>query len=174
MHDATVVGGGQSVRSLERVINHFPDRQSPVAQAVTQALAFEQFADDVGAVVMRADVIHSEDVGMVEGGSGASLLLEAPHATGVAGERPRDNFHGNVAAESPVVCAIHLTHATGANRAGKFVGTELDSHIQRHRRLVKNGHHCTCIAGCAPGWCAAGRSTVLVSEYFVVARIRGT
>src|SRR5438105_1606959 len=77
MHDTFVVRGGEPTGDLERIINSFAERQRARAQPFAQRFAFQQFADDVRRAVLRADVVHGEDVGMVEGGGGTRFLLKA-------------------------------------------------------------------------------------------------
>jgi hypothetical protein len=54
-----------------------------------ERLAVEQFRDDIGQVVLDADVEHRQDIGMVERGRGFRFLLEAPQAVRILGEGGR-------------------------------------------------------------------------------------
>ena len=122
MDDAFFVGGGESVRDLHGVVESFAQGQRSAAQAVAQGLAFEQFGDDVGRAFVRADVEYGKDVGMIQGGGGQGLLLEAAQAVGVERERLRQDFDRNVALKARVAGAIDLAHASCAEQGNDFVG----------------------------------------------------
>lgn len=48
-----------------------------------QADAFQQLRDDEAYPVLLADIVNSEDVGMIERGDGARFPLEAAQAIGI-------------------------------------------------------------------------------------------
>ena len=76
--DPLVVRGGEAVRDLQRVVNDLALRELAARERQAQRLALEQLLDDVGRVVMRADVVDGRDVGVIENARGLGLLLEAP------------------------------------------------------------------------------------------------
>ena len=57
-------------------------RQRPLLQPVGERLAFEVLHHQVVDAVLLADVVDGADVGMVQGGGGAGLTLEARAASG--------------------------------------------------------------------------------------------
>src|SRR5690349_6544109 len=124
MDNAFVVRRRQAQGDLGGVVNRLPERQRTGAQAVAQALAFQQLADDIGRAIGLPQVINRKDVGMVERGRGARLLLEAAQALGVSRELRWQYLDGNLAPKARVARAIDLTHSPRADRAEDFVGAE--------------------------------------------------
>ena len=76
---------------------------------------------------MGADVVDGEDVGVVEGGDGAGLELEALEAVGVGGDVVVEDLEGDVAAEAGVAGAVDLAHAAGPEQLDDLVRPEADS-----------------------------------------------
>jgi len=71
------------------------------------------------------EVVHGKDVGMAECGDGLGLLLKTAKALGVAGERGREDFDGDVAIEAGVAGSVDLTHASCSKRCEDFIGPSL-------------------------------------------------
>jgi hypothetical protein len=67
------------------------------------------------------EVVDREDVGMAEGGDSLGFLLKTAEALGIARERGRKDFEGNVAVEAGIARAIHLSHASGSERGEDFI-----------------------------------------------------
>ena len=76
MDDALLVRRGQPVRDLDAVASRLAVAAGPPPSALAQRLTFEQLGDDEGAPSSDADVVNSDDVGMVQGGGGERLPLE--------------------------------------------------------------------------------------------------
>ena len=62
---------------------------------------------------MHADVVDSNNIRMIQGGSRTSFLFKTAQAIGVAGQRSLQDFDGNVATEAVVRRAIDFPHSTG-------------------------------------------------------------
>jgi hypothetical protein len=73
---------------------------------------------------MRADVVKGRDVGMIQCGSGARLLLEACEAFVIERQTGRQDLDRHFASESRVSRAIHLAHAAGTERRDDFIWAE--------------------------------------------------
>src|SRR2546425_316527 len=69
---------------------------------------------------------------MVQRGGRSGLLLEAMQARRVRRERSRQNFNGDIPAESGIPSAIHLAHATRTHRRYDLVRTEFCPASKRH------------------------------------------
>ena len=54
--------------------------------------AFDELRDEESRAVVIADFVNGQDVGMIERGSGASLVQEAAHALRIAGELRPQHF----------------------------------------------------------------------------------
>jgi len=69
-----------------------------------------------------ADIVHSNDVRMVEGSGRARFQLEPLQLHLVA--KPRENLDRNIPAKARVMGPIHHSHRTGAERRHDLVGPE--------------------------------------------------
>ncbi len=65
-----------------------------------------------------ADIVESADVRVIEGGDGVRLGLES------GAEFLADNFDGDIAAETGVMRAVDLAHASRSDRREDFVRAE--------------------------------------------------
>lgn len=72
---------------------------------------------------MLADVVDGDDVGMVEGGGGARLLLETGLAIRIHHAR-RHHLDGDVAPKARIMRAVHFAHAARAKRRDDGVRAE--------------------------------------------------
>ena len=132
MDDALLVSGGQALCDLYRVVERCARGNGPVAQSLTQRLALEQFRHDVGHAVVHADVVHREDVRVIQRRSGSRFLLEALKPAGIGRGIRGKHLDRDVAPESRVATAIDLAHSARAEQGKDFVGTEMDTGCQRH------------------------------------------
>ena len=75
--DALVVGGAQSLRELESVVEGLRRRHRPSAQTFAQRRAPQQFGNDKRLPLENADVMYYEHVRVFERARRARLLLES-------------------------------------------------------------------------------------------------
>ena len=120
------------MRHRNRVLERLAPRQGSPAQAIAQRLALEQFHHDERGAVVRAQVEHAADAGMVQGAGGLRLLLEAREPGGIVRQRGGNDLDGDLAAEPGVAGAIHLSHAALPKRSDDLVRTEPGAGGQRH------------------------------------------
>ena len=92
-------GRFEAVRDLDGDIDGLPRRHRPFLQQFPQRPALEQLRDDVRRSAVCADVVHREDVRMIECRGGARFLLEASQVIGVGHEGGRQHFDRHVARE---------------------------------------------------------------------------
>ena len=85
-----------------------------------------------GAPSCGPEVVDRRDVGVIEPARRLRLLLEAPQPVGVGGEQRRQHLDRDLALEPLVARAVHLSHASRADRREDLVGTELGAGAQRH------------------------------------------
>ena len=124
MHHALPVRALQSVRHLDAVSQHLLEGQRPALHALRQRLAFQVFQHQVVDATLMADVVERADVGVLEGGDGARLALEALAELAARGEMLRQDLDGDLAVEPRVARAIHLAHAAGADGGKDLVRAE--------------------------------------------------
>ena len=132
MDDALLVSGGQSVCDLHGVVERCAYRDGTTAHSLAQRLAFEQLRHDVGHAVVHADVVHREDVRVIQRRSGSRFLLEALKPAGIGRGIGGKNLDRDVAPKPRVATAIDLAHPARAEQRKDFVGTEMDTGCQRH------------------------------------------
>ena len=97
---------------------------APLIEQRAQAFSFQQLGDQERRALVLTDVMNGENVGVVQRGHCARLLLEATQAVGFAGEGFRQNFQGDIAPEACVFGAIDFAHAARAKRRQNFIGTK--------------------------------------------------
>ena len=84
--DALLVGGGEALRDLERVVHGLLLRNRARVELPAQRLAFQKLHDGVGDAVLVAEVVNREDVGMRERRDGLRLALEPGERVGIGGD----------------------------------------------------------------------------------------
>ena len=89
-----------------------------------QRLAFEKLRHDVGAVAGGADIVHREDVGMIQSRGGTRLAREALDTIGGVGINPGQYLDRHGAAQPRIPRAIHLSQAADTQQRLYFVGAE--------------------------------------------------
>ena len=81
---------------------------------------------------MDADVIHADDVGMVQRSSRPRFLLKTPETVAISTEPFRKDLDRNAATESNVSSPVHLTHAARANLGVNLIRAESGRRGQSH------------------------------------------
>ena len=85
---------------------------------------------------MSADVVHGENVRVIECGGRPRLLFEASQAIRVRRDGARHDFDGDVAPETRITRPIHFAHATGAEDSLNLVGAKSVAGAKHHQELV--------------------------------------
>jgi len=65
MEDAPIVCGNQPTHNLQRVLDRLPYRQQTGVQPRAQALAIQQFGNDIRRFILPADIEHRQDIRVV-------------------------------------------------------------------------------------------------------------
>ena len=78
--------------------------------------AVDEFRDEIRPAVDIPDVVHREQVRMIERGEHAGFALEAGQPIGVRGEQRRQDLDRDVASELRVARAVDLAHPAGAHQ----------------------------------------------------------
>jgi hypothetical protein len=122
----------QPARDLRRQLQGLAHRQRRGRQPLAQRRAVEQLEDEVGHAVLCADVVHRQDVRVLQRSERACLLLEAAHQIFV---EARQHLDRHLAAEARIVRAVDLRHAALAERRADLVGAEPGALGERRRAL---------------------------------------
>ena len=121
-----VVRRGETLRELDREIDRLSQRERLSSESLAQRLSLQQLRDDVGSAFVRPDVVHRENVWMVERAGGARFLLESPQTRFIM--RPRgQGLDRHVTPESRVPRAIHFAHSASADERDDLVRTDVSS-----------------------------------------------
>jgi hypothetical protein len=132
VHDALLVRGREAVRNLNRELDRLAHGHRSIVQSLSQCLAVQQLRDDVWSAVVLSEIVHREDVWVVQSGCGARFLFEAAETIGIGGERHWQDLDCDIARETRVPRSIHLAHAARSDRSEDFVWTEASSWHQSH------------------------------------------
>ena len=84
------------------------------AQRLGQRRTGDVSHDQEGPAVIGPRVEHRHHVGMVQGGGGAALALEATDPSGIGGKRVGHDLDGHLASEEEIVRQPHRCHSPGA------------------------------------------------------------
>ena len=91
---------------------------------MAQGLSLEQLGHQERDAALVADVVNGQDVGVRERRDRLGLALETSEPAGVVGSALRQDLDRHLAIEPRVSGAIHLAHATSAERREDLVGGE--------------------------------------------------
>src|SRR5262245_19962195 len=114
MDDPGLVRGGERGGDLRRNVECGGRREPVAIQPLTKCLAVNELGDDVMRSIRLADLENREDVRMVERGGGASLLLEAAHASGVPAELGGEQLERDLATELRIFSQVDFAHPARA------------------------------------------------------------
>ena len=95
-----------------------------VADPVGQRAALDQLQDEVGELVVVAEIEDFQDVGVPEASHRARLLLEALAISRVVGKEVGQDFDRDVAVQTGMVGAVHARHPAAADVLDHSVSTE--------------------------------------------------
>ena len=132
VHDSLLVRCRQSVGNLHSILDRLTLGQGAAIEGCPQAAALQELGDQKRRLLVLADVMNGENVGVVERRHRPRLLLKAMQAVSFAGERCRKNFEGHIASQAGIRRAINFSHAACANQRLDFVRTEFSARGERH------------------------------------------
>jgi hypothetical protein len=125
MNDSLFMRRRQAASQLLRQGDGLGKKKSSLAQSCREGLTFEQFGYHVRRSAGFTDIEDGQDVGMIESGRGACLLLKAAQTIDAGGESGGQNLDGDVPSESRITATIDLAHATGTQGPGDLVRPNL-------------------------------------------------
>jgi hypothetical protein len=125
VHDPGAVRLGQAVGELRPELEHLGDGEGTASQALADGLALDQLHHHVMRALQAgglAHVVDVDDVGMVEGRSGARLAVQAVQELGV-GPGAQD-LERDLPPQARVARAVDLAHGPGPQATDDLVGTD--------------------------------------------------
>ena len=130
--DAFLVRGFECFGDLSGDGERFINRQRPLADAIREGLAIDQFEDEEVSPVRLVDAVDRADVRMVQRGEDLRFAAEARETIGIVDETVRKDLQRDVATEFGVARAIHVPHAAGSERRNDFMRPEAGAGGQGH------------------------------------------
>ena len=132
MDDALFVCRRQAETNLHPVVNRLTNRDGTALQQLTQRVALQQLGDEVGCAFEGTQLIHGEDVGMIQRGCGLRLLLKASQPVGIPRNKGWQDLDRNFTFQDRVTGAVDLAHSACAQQAENFIAIKLCARCQRH------------------------------------------
>ncbi len=134
VHDSFFVGGSESLRDAQCVLDGAPHWQRAGLELFPQRHALEKLADQKRCTVVRPDVVDGQNVGVVQRGNGARFLFETAQPVCVPRQRLGQHLDRDLASEASITGAIHLSHAARAQRRLNLIRSKF--------RTSGKGHGC--------------------------------
>jgi hypothetical protein len=122
--DSLFVRGRERHDDLDCVVERLAQREPAGAEEVAQRVPLEKLLDQEMPLVDLLERMDRRDTGMAESGQGLRFALEAGDVVRVAEELIGEHLDRDVAIEPQIPCAIHLSHAAGAEGREDLVGAE--------------------------------------------------
>lgn len=123
---AGFLGGLETEGDLEGDGENFVFREGPVfGHGPLEALAFEEFHDEVEPAVCAADGVNFDDVGMVDLGGEPGFVFEGEDAGFVVAVFLVEDLDGDFAAEKLIPAGENDAHASDGIATFQLVGSEL-------------------------------------------------
>ena len=97
---------------------------------------------------MLTDVVHGEDVRVIERGRRFRFLLESVQTVGVSGNGGGQDFDGNVTRQARIASSIDLSHAPCTQEGDNLIRAQASARLQRHGANI--GIICRADAGPRP------------------------
>ena len=124
MHDAQPMCGIERIDDLDCTRQREVERpQRSALETRSQRLAFQILHDQERDAVLVADVVHGADVRVNQGGDHLRFAVESRTERRVAGERRRQDLHGDRTVQACVGREIDLSHATASDEVLDAVRT---------------------------------------------------
>ena len=134
MHDPVLVRGDEAVRDLHGEVRCLRRPNRAAAQPVAQRLAAQQLGHDVRLAFVLADVVHVDDVGIVQG-TGRTGFSREPAQLGLVVWPREKHLDRDIAREAQVVGAKDPAHPAAPDLAAQDVAAGKDR-IRRDRRRI--------------------------------------
>ena len=135
MDDALFVRRLEPARDLKGMLDRLANSDRATIQPVPKRLPFEQLGYDERRFGMGADVVHGEDVRVVQRRRRAGFLLESMQAIDVGRKCRGKYFDRNITSESRIARPVDLTHAADAEHSLNLIRAESSTGGQCHWRL---------------------------------------
>src|SRR2546422_313170 len=110
VNDPLRMGSIQCVGNLDGQLQQLLRVERPAGNAVLERLALQKLHDNKVLALVFINLMDGTDVGVIQGGGGASFTLEPLHRITVLGKLFRQEFQSYQTAEPGVFCLVHHAH----------------------------------------------------------------
>ena len=121
VNDALLVRGDEAVQDLGGVAEHVGQLQAPGRQLLSQRPALQQLTHDARRAVEQDEVVHREDVRVVQCRGRVRLAMEPVQRVRIVLQPRREELDGDVAIEPRIPRAVHFPHAARADHLEQLV-----------------------------------------------------
>ena len=124
MNDAVAMRLVEGVSNLDGILHGRGDRERTAHQPIRQRFALEQRHDNEVDAVLVAHVVERADMRVRERRDRTCFALKALAKPGIVRRLLRKDFERDGPIQPRVARAIHLAHASGAERRDDLIGAE--------------------------------------------------
>jgi hypothetical protein len=136
--DPNGVGLGQPLGDLRRNREHLLRRQRAACERLAKRLPLDELHRDVEAAFGFSNVVHRDDVRVVERRGGSGFPLEARHPVGIRRQAAGKHLDRHLATKPRIDRPVHLAHAAGRKTADDFVPSDFETCREAHRHRPDN------------------------------------
>ena len=149
MDDAFFMRGFERLGDLTRDRQRLIERDGALRQTIRQRGSLDQFQHERRQVAGFFETVDGRDMRVIQRGQEFRFPSKARAPIGVAGERPRQDFHRDVSLQSGVARAVHLAHAALAEGRDDFVQDRVECPQQEPLRTLgeAGSAHCKVVPG---------------------------
>ena len=130
--DALLVGSGEALCDLQRVVHGLLLGDRTRVELRAQRLAFQKLHNGVGDAVLVAEVVNGKDVRMRQRRDGLRFALEPCERIGIRGDGLGEDLDRDVSIELLVPRLVHLPHPASTDGGEDLVGAEMGARAKRH------------------------------------------
>jgi hypothetical protein len=130
MDDPASVSGGETTGDVYRDGNRLVDRQTSVRETCPKRVALEALRDQERRTAVLADVVHREDVRVVEGPCQSCFVRKTADAPRIAREEREEHLDGDLATQTFVARAPDLAATTGTEQPKDGIGANTLARVE--------------------------------------------
>jgi hypothetical protein len=139
MDQASRVRRRKPVRDLTADLQRLSQRQGPVREQIPKVLPVDELHGDERDRIRESNLVDRHDVGVIQRGRGAGLLLEPAEALRVCGEGGGQHLDRGFAAEPGIPRAVNLSHCPRADGGDDLVRADTCSRGNQLRGFYSVG-----------------------------------
>ena len=135
--DPLLVGRSDCLGQGDGNTEEVGERKPASGDDLGQGLSLDQLHGQEVETVGLLDGMDGDDVGVVEGGQGLGLPLEALQPLALRGQLHRQDLEGHVPLQPRIAGPVDLPHPPGPEGCQDFVGAKACSRRQRHAAALQ-------------------------------------